>query len=208
MHKAHLFELVGICASFNGDKKIVKFFLTNAVDVQKYFIDQSPWYYGKNRATNNHLTLACMYGHKKIVHWLLEAGAPVTIESPYDICHIQRAAQEGYHDIVKMLLEHGAEIDHHSKILGSFNEDMEEPTALISAASHGHYAIVKILLEYGANKDTNFCGKNALKYAKRSGYTEIVELLKTHKYHMNDISIQSMNGELSVKGALEISSDC
>ena len=55
---------------------------------------------------------------------------------------LQIAALEGFLDIVRFLLEKGAEVD-------TRNIDKESP--LIDAVENGHLEVVKLLLEYGAN---------------------------------------------------------
>jgi len=186
-----------ICyAIFNGHKKTVKFLLNNAPDVKKYFVDQYLYYQGRNRDTNNLLTLACIQGHKKIARWLLDVGAPVEIEDPYDVCPLQKAAHNRYYDIVKMLLERGAKVDHQSKIIGPFCEDIDEPTALVSAVYQNHYALVELLLKYGADKEKRYCGRKPLRHAKELGHTEIAELLKKHKFSYVHISMSNSNDSL------------
>jgi ankyrin repeat protein len=55
---------------------------------------------------------------------------------------LQIAALEGYVDIVKFLLEKGADVD---------TRNIDKETPLIDAVENGHLEVVKLLLEHGAN---------------------------------------------------------
>ncbi|NBW29502.1 ankyrin repeat domain-containing protein [bacterium] len=83
------------------------------------------------------------------------------------------AAQGGCKEIVEMLLEAGANIEHRN--------DQGE-TALISAAQEGHKEIVKILLYAGANvNQENADGETALDLAiKLRHKKDLVDLLLEH----------------------------
>ncbi|XP_023224750.1 ankyrin-1-like [Centruroides sculpturatus] len=90
---------------------------------------------------------------KSVVYWLCERNHPEALkilledsfapnlifkEDAYENNPLHVAAEHGYADVLKILLEHGADI--HSK-----NED--EETALHLAAQSGHRNVVKLLLE-------------------------------------------------------------
>lgn len=87
------------------------------------------------------------------------------------------ACQGGHEDLVKLLIEKGAHIEH---------RDKKGYTPLILAASLGHHKIVQLLLLYGAdveaqserNKDTALCA------AAQAGKYECCEILLT-KGHAN-----------------------
>ena len=81
-----------------------------------------------------------------------------------------RAAERGRTEVVKLLLEKGADVN--VKQIGT------GATALIMASQGGHTEVVKLLLEKGADvnaKDNN--GITALLIASSKGRTEVVKLL-------------------------------
>ena len=81
---------------------------------------------------------------------------------------IQLAAWSGNEDIVKILIEAGANVN---------SIDKQGRTSLIAASYMGHYDIVEILLESGANVNhTDLDGRNALCVAAlcgSSGYSKV-----------------------------------
>ena len=92
------------------------------------------------------------------------------------------ASSEGHIDIVRILLEHGADADAHNKF---------GLTVLTSASYKGHTEIVQILLEYGANVDACYdvddddaddddVDKTALMAASLKSHFNIVQLLIKH----------------------------
>ena len=73
------------------------------------------------------------------------------------------AVKAGKIDVVKNLIENGADIE------------ADDNRALKCASDHGHTEIVKLLIDKGADvqADDNY----ALRWASNDGYTEIVKLL-------------------------------
>jgi hypothetical protein len=81
------------------------------------------------------------------------------------------AAGGGHDDIVRLLLEKGAEIE---------VKDGKYSYALLSwAARNGHEAVVKLLLEKGAEieAEDDESGKTSLQWAAGNGHEAIVKLL-------------------------------
>lgn len=82
---------------------------------------------------------------------------------------LSRAVRDGQEDVVHLLLEHGAEVNH-------LNKDLNSP--LILAVDHGHARMVVLLIQAGAS--VNCANKNCetpLKLAATRGNTEITKLL-------------------------------
>jgi len=93
----------------------------------------------------------------KVVAFLLENGANINdkdVRDEIDQTPLIVAADSGCKDIVEMLLQAGANIEHRN--------DQGE-TALISAAQNGHKEVVQILLDAGSNvNQENADGETAL----------------------------------------------
>ncbi|KAH7111518.1 hypothetical protein B0J13DRAFT_461972, partial [Dactylonectria estremocensis] len=82
------------------------------------------------------------------------------------------ASYFGHSAVVKLLLQHGAEVDSKDKFYGG--------TPLWWAARNGHEAVVKLLLENGANieaKSGKDYGATPLWQAARGGHEAVVKLL-------------------------------
>ena len=91
---------------------------------------------------------------------------------------LYRAAQNGYLEIVKLLLDKGADPNAITK---------DNCTALQTAAERGYREIVELLLDKGANLDDRMGnGKTALHLAAENGRREIVELLLDRGANINN----------------------
>lgn len=97
---------------------------------------------------------------------LLEKGAHVN-KGKIGKTALMCAAQNGHTDIVRLLIEKGADVNTVAAGTG---------TALMDAAGNGHADIVRILLEKGANVNVNV-GGTALMFAAREGNADIVRAL-------------------------------
>lgn len=89
------------------------------------------------------------------------------------------AAWIGFDEAVKLLLDHGANID---------TPDDDRDSSLLQAAQEGHISTVKILLQYGAKSFSRLGGQLAICSVQQNGHVSIVELLI-----MNGICIESKN---------------
>ena len=79
------------------------------------------------------------------------------------------AAEKGYPDIAKVLLDKGAEVD---------RRDVEDFTALYIASAYGYIDTVRVLLDRGADVNYPNSGKfTALYIASENGHTDIVKML-------------------------------
>ncbi|MEE2993560.1 MAG: ankyrin repeat domain-containing protein [Gemmatimonadota bacterium] len=83
---------------------------------------------------------------------------------------LQKAAAPGHIEIVKLLLDHSADVNIKNNV-GN--------TALIDGSRGGHLGIVRLLLNHDQDVDVkNNAGDTALMDASRRGHVRLVELLK------------------------------
>jgi len=105
---------------------------------------------------------------------LLRRGAPVNGADNYGTTPLYKAAVQGETEIVRVLLEAGADPN-----LESRGED--EGTPLCAAACWGRTDIVRLLLQHGADPnevETKERGPmTALAWAQHGGYAEVAEFL-------------------------------
>jgi ankyrin repeat protein len=120
---------------------------------------------------------AALNGHLQVVELFLQRGVDPNV--PYTFAAkrfypLEEAAYGGNIKIVRLLLDHGAQID---SMNGPFNF-----TALTQAAARGHTEIVRLLLERGADVTIpDAWGTSILWWAVRdAGKAEIVEMLLAH----------------------------
>ncbi len=132
----------------------------------------------RNKERLNELSYAIKNGDKQKVKDVLENGVDVDnkidgeISAIYDDTPLTLAISKGHTEIVKLLLEYGADADYRT------SEYYDTP--LMLAARKGRTEIVKLLLEYGADINESKLlnsGKSALIVAADYGFTDIVEIL-------------------------------
>ena len=118
------------------------------------------------------LMLASEKGYIEITKLLIENGANLEIASKsngFTALFWGSFWGDEKVDVVSMLLEHGANVNHK-------NFGLE--TALFRAADQGDVEIVKLLIKYGVDlKIKDSYGATALKYAQSNGQAEVVEIL-------------------------------
>ena len=151
------------------------------------------------------LLIACYFGLTSVVQLLLWDKPNIDIESKdtkYDQTPLLWASENGYVEVVKLLLDkeadinaankdgwtplHGASYYGHIEVIKLLLDkeanvnaaDKDGWTPLHGASSHGHIEVVKLLLDKeadinAANKD----GWTPLHGASRNGHEEVVELL-------------------------------
>lgn len=153
-----------LSASANGCLPLVKAMIENGVDVN-----------GSDEDMSSPLELATRRGHEDVVSFLLLNGAKqITSARMWDDA-ITTAARNGDVGILKILLQHGADINsrlgHHAT------------TPLYQAVRSNRADTVRFLLKKGAALEvmegdmTYHVGSEALEQAVRYGYTEMVHLL-------------------------------
>jgi ankyrin repeat protein len=101
---------------------------------------------------------------------------PPVPKPPPNTYELHRAAEKGDFEVVKNLVEQGADVNENNK---------SDRTPLFGAAKSGNLEVVKYLLEQGAN--VNAIDKNGefpLFYAAQSGNLEVVEYLVKNRAHV------------------------
>ena len=93
----------------------------------------------------NPLYYASLLGMFETIKYLLGCGVDINIIGGPLATPLQAAAYAGHTDSVRLLLDHGADIDLMDLTYGFGN------IALQAAAAHGHEDIVNMLLDHGAN---------------------------------------------------------
>ena len=93
---------------------------------------------------------------------------------------LQIAVQNGHIDIVRLLLDYKADVNHQHEPGGDY-------TALHIAASHGRDDIVELLLDHKADIGATILGggMTPLHIAARDGHREVVKLLLAKKAKVN-----------------------
>ena len=125
-----------------------------------------------NLPEDQQLTLASQIGSMVLVKDLVEQkGVDVRLDNGYAL---RPAARNGHLEIVKYLVENGADM-----------ESQNDPTsatggedAVLMAARNGHLAVVQYLVEKGADPDVHtFMKKTPLIWAAQFGHLEVVKYL-------------------------------
>jgi ankyrin repeat protein len=124
------------------------------------------------------LMYAALYGHVKIMEYLLAAKESKALEADINLVGeasgftpLMLASMNGKLPAVKFLIEKGVKLN---------TEDKNGFTALIFAAGNNHYEVARYLVEKGT--DVNIATKGrwtALKWAKARGFQDIVAFLKS-----------------------------
>ncbi len=116
---------------------------------------------------------------------LIGAGADVNAKNKRGYTALMLATQRGPIEIVKLLIEGGADVNVMSEDdpKPKTKKDRVEPslvfTALEIASRRGRTEIAKLLIDAGADVNArDYKGATALMWASNEGHTEIVNLLK------------------------------
>ncbi|KAL8880479.1 MAG: hypothetical protein Q9198_002119 [Flavoplaca austrocitrina] len=113
------------------------------------------------------LAKASAKGHISTVQYLLNLGTDVNSwEPPGSALHL--AANSGFSQVVRVLLDHGANPNHRAGRYGH---------PLFFAARNGHMEVVQMLLKYGADVDTRGNRHTVLARAARNGELAMVKFL-------------------------------
>jgi len=149
------------------------------------------------------LMVAARAGSREVTGWLLSQGVKVDAGTKAeDGTALLGACDRGFLEIVKLLVEHGANVNHKDSrgwppLLAAINQNhaavaeyligksadvnaglSNKRSALMSAAEGGNASLVGLLLQKGANiNHTNDDGNDALIDAAAAGRAEVVSLL-------------------------------
>lgn len=117
------------------------------------------------------LGLACYFGQAEIARYLVLKGADVNMPSNngFHVYPIHSAAAGNYTDIVRLLVNNGAEVN---------VTQQAGATPLHSAAQNGNTELLILLLEHGASVEIRMeGGKLPADLAKEKGFDEIADIL-------------------------------
>ncbi|WP_053332772.1 ankyrin repeat domain-containing protein [Candidatus Jidaibacter acanthamoebae] len=151
-----------------------------------------------DRKGNSLVSVAIEKGDLKLLEFLISKEADLNVVNADGKTPLMIAASKRSEEILRMLLENGAEIDKRN----DRNSDRYKWTALMYAVNIGYSKGVKILIENGAdvNKKDND-GWTALMLAASSNDKEMVKHLLTHpKIEINN---QDLKGKTALIHAAE-----
>ena len=141
--------------------------MSGKIGVVRYLVEQGADMSHVPSSTNGPLTALCgaaLTGEVEVVSYLAQQGADV---NAYGALFV--AACEGYVDVARSLVDHGADVD---------VEDGNGLTAVGVAAKYGHYAMVRYLVQQGADKNAaNNVGVTPLQAARSKGHTQVAAYL-------------------------------
>jgi ankyrin repeat protein len=114
---------------------------------------------------NSPLARAALRGDRAVAALLLDAGAPVN-DRPQGSVALLAAVNQGERELVRFLLERGANIESHPTVTVPITNGEQLPTPLMVAVDRGWADIVTLLLSRGANVNArDRAGMTALMYA-------------------------------------------
>ena len=151
-------------ASEGGHKEIVELFIKHGVSPTSKCFDHG----------YTPMLLAAMTGQVEVVKLLLEASTTtISIPDNFGRLPLFYAARNGHDDVVRILV---SKCPVESGILSS---GWMDATPLFAAVVNGHARAARLLVETNANKEKQqHVGKSLMWWARRTGDSEIMDLLK------------------------------
>ncbi|XP_050430101.1 ankyrin repeat domain-containing protein 17 isoform X3 [Adelges cooleyi] len=133
------------------------------------------------------LTLACCGGFLDVADFLIKNGAILELGASTPL---MEAAQEGHLDLVRYLLECGADV--HAQTTSA-------DTALTYACENGHTDVADLLLQFGANLEhESEGGRTPLMKACRAGHLCTVQFLISKNAEINRVTVSNDHTPLSL----------
>jgi ankyrin repeat protein len=196
--------MAALMAAFDTEEtEIVKLLLNNGADMSD-----------KDTYHQTVYTYTASIGDVELMEFLFQKSKENISQKDLNLS-LCEASYNGHEDIVKLLLEKGAEVNNSwnlgenalmkaarrnfpkvVKLLCNSGADLEKSdskgnTALQYAAYEGSLDVVKLLLEYGANIETrNNLNWSSLMQAVLMGHLDVVELLLENKCEVNVIGLE------------------
>jgi ankyrin repeat protein len=146
-----------------------------AINELQYVLDLGADINAIDHVGTSALSSAAYEGHVEEAKFLLRSGLDLERHGGKAL---QIAARRGQMEMVRLLVEEGANINYQV-----FHEHADKSaTPLHNAALFGHLPIVKYLLEHGADPTLkDYYGDRAFSNAKRQKYTEIMKLIAAYE---------------------------
>jgi ankyrin repeat protein len=111
---------------------------------------------------------------EKLVGLLLRRGADPNVATEEKVTPLQSAAYHGYANVVKLLIDAGADVDAAETRYGF--------TPLARAARNGHVQVIKLLLDAGADRHVVLSdGRTALDVARQFGHVAAANALVSYQ---------------------------
>lgn len=159
-----------------NDYKIIKSSIKKGEIIEiKKILEEKPDLINEITPFGSWLQIAAMYGQFEIAQYLIDKNIDINkCGGVLDGGPLAEACSKGHLNIIKLLLEKGANID----------VSTSSANPLFAAIYNGHFDVVKFLVEKGIDikatyeiGDIKECG--AYEYARQYGQTEIANYLKS-----------------------------
>ena len=148
-------------------------------------------------AADKQLWMASFNGQLDEVKAALAQGADANFRGKGGVTPLVAAARNGYLDIVKYLVEHGAEVDK--------RDNVREKSALLAAAFKAHYDVAQYLIEHGADVNAQAVnGWTPLHDAAFVGDFKTVKMLVDHGARLDILNKNGRNAlETAEQGRIQ-----
>jgi hypothetical protein len=127
-----------------------------------------------SRLSPSPLHYAALYGLRDVAEFLIiEHSQDVNARSSFrNMTPLSVASDEGHPDVVRLLLEHGADPN---------VRDDSHDTLLHGVSQRGHVEIARMLLKYGADANSrDHLNRTPLHLASREGHVDVAQVLLDH----------------------------